>query len=149
MLITVLMLSILLVTMGLGFLGSRVGQYQSTIQSVLAVRARELARAGIEDARTKLNRDNRFPPPVGTGQSVFTYSENFNDASGNFVGIYQVSLDSTYAATPFFVQSITSTGIIGPRTAPVASHTYRAYLDISPTSPRYFQIIRWEDLGCP
>jgi len=147
--IVVLLLSILLLTMGLGFLGSRVSQYRSTGQALLAARVRALARAGIEDARTKLNHDIFFPPAPGDQQMVFTYSEDLSDTGGKLVGNFLVEIDSTYASSPYSVYLITSTGFLGSRLSPTAVHALRATLDIEPTSPRFYRVIRWEDLGIP
>lgn len=149
LMIVVLLLSVLLLTMGLGFLSSRVSQYRSTTHALLATRVRALARAGLEDARSKLNQDIEFPPPGANQQHHFTYSEDFSDASGNFIGSYQVEVDSSYASAPFSVLLITSTGFLGRRQAPTAVHSLRATLDIDPDSSRFYQVIRWEDLGVP
>jgi len=149
LLIMVLLLGLLLVTMGLGLLGSRVNQYRSTTQAVLAAEARQLARAGLEDARTKLNRDIRFPPTAGAGQTSFSYSEDYLDCNNNPRGSYQIELDYRYTAPPHSVLAISSTGLVGPRANPSASHTYRIYLDLLVGSATYFQVIRWEDLGTP
>lgn len=152
LLIMALILIIILVVMGFGFLGSRVGQYQSTGRAVNAAQARAIARAGIEDARAKLNLDIGFPPPPGAGQPSFTYVEDLQDMSGAAVGFYRVRFDWSKAyEAPYFVLSLTSTGYLGPRTAPVAQHTYRAYIDVSPIkspkSPTYYQVVRFDDLG--
>ena len=147
LLIMVLMVATLLSTMGLGFLGSRAGQYQSTAQSVLAIQARGLARSGLEDVRVKLNHDSSFPPTPAMGQTVFSYAEDLSDTHGVFIGSYRIKIDSTFLGAPYSLLNVTSTGLVGPRGAPTAAHTYRAYIDLDPASPLYFQIVRWDDLG--
>lgn len=143
-LVMVLLICSLLLTMGLGYLGSRVGQYQSSMQSVQAAQARAVARAGFEDARAKLNRDAAFPPAPGVEQNTFSYTETLLDASGQPAGTYRVVIDSTYSAPPYSVLCLTCTGWAG-----AATHTYRAYLDVHPGSPGYFSVTRWDDLGAP
>lgn len=150
--IMALLLIVILVVLGFGFLGSRVGQYQSTGKAVNAAQARAVAYAGIEDVRSKMNLDIAFPPSVGIGQSSFTYSEDLTDTSGSRVGTYRITLDSSKAQTaPYFILSITSTGFVGPKNSPLATHTYRAFMDVSPIlnppSPTYFRIVRLDDLG--
>lgn len=149
LLIMVLLLCVLLVTMGLGFLSSRVGQYQSTLQVALATQARMLARSGIEDARTKLNRDRLFPPSAGDLQYIFSYTEDYVDGQNQRVGAYRVSVDTSKAFDPEYVIALTSTGLVGPAQAPIARHTYRVLVDIDNVtpSPTYFQFVRWDDLG--
>ena len=145
LLIAVLMISLILLTMGLAFLGSRPALYASAQQAQLAATARALARSGLEDARVKLNKDIQFPPTPGVGQVTFTYMENMV-VGAQTVGSYRVTIDSTYNYPPFSVLSITATGFAGPTGAPTASHTYVAFLDVSSTaSPTFFQYINWAD----
>ena len=175
----VLFLLVILVTMGFGFLGSRVGEYQSTAQAALAAQARALARAGIEDARTKFNRDMNFPPPAGVNETMFSYTENLSDVSTppNYLGFYKVTVDSTFyrgAASGgyYTITSIGGAGVgpappgasswppPGPPWPPASTHAYRVYLNLNPgvqvwTSPStpipptYFQVVRLDDLGSP
>src|SRR5262249_32970139 len=98
LIVVVLFLLVLLITMGFGLLGSRSGQYQAAVQAEAAVQARALARAGLEDARTKLNRDLAFPPVSNFQENAFTYSEDFYDVShSKYLGCYQVTVDMTLA----------------------------------------------------
>jgi hypothetical protein len=149
LLITILLVSLLLFTMGVAFLGSRSDLYQSSYRATLASQARSLARSGLEDARAKLDHDLMFPPANGLGQTSFTYSEDVTDAvTGTYLGCYRVSVSSSSMAAPYFVLQIVSTGFAGPRSAPVARHTYTNYIDMSsPASPTYFQSLRFEDDG--
>jgi hypothetical protein len=148
LMITVLMLSLVLFTMGIAFLGSRSGLYQSSYRATLASQARALARAGLEDARAKLDKDAQFPPPGANQQNTYNYDEDVIDlVSGVYLGSYRVTLDNTANVTPYNVLKITSAGFAGPRSAPLASHIYTAYLDTSTTSPYYFQLVRFEDDG--
>ncbi len=134
-------------TLGIAFLGSRGTQYQSANYAFLDNQARWLARSGIEDARTKLNRDWQFPPRHALGQPLTTYSEQVSDANGARVGSYEVTLDTTYQLPPYNLLKIESTGRVGPAEAPRAEHKVCVYIDMATTSAAYFKIIRFDDLG--
>ena len=61
-LVMALFISVLLLIVGLGFLGQREGQYQAAQEQVYFVRAKALADAGLQDALGKLAKDIEFPP---------------------------------------------------------------------------------------
>ena len=147
----VLVLSLVLLVLGLAFLGSRARQYQSVLQAYLGGQAEEMARSGIEDARVKLDQDIGFPPPLAVEQNTFSYAESIYDPSGAYLGSYQVVIDTSYKNAPFYLMCINSTGTVGaPGAPPTASHTYLAYLDINPAhTATYYSFVRWDDLGCP
>jgi hypothetical protein len=148
LLVTVLLISLILFTMGLAFLGSRIGLYQSTSQAALACQARALARSGLEGARIKLQKDVSFPPAGGIQQLTYEYSEDMTDGpAGAYLGWYRVVVDSTFAISPYQVLCVTSIGFAGPRTASVSHHAYSSYIDVNPASATYFQVVRFEDLG--
>lgn len=145
----VMLLCLILLVFGLAFLGSRGRQYQSVISAGQSAQAQELARAGIEDARVKFDRDIGFPPPLAIGQHTFSYCEEVTDAGGVYLGRYRVSLDMTYSRPPFSVACIRSTGSLGPAEAPTALHTYVCYLDLTPGAANRYRVLRWDDLGGP
>ena len=147
LLATVLLLSILLLVMGMGYIGGLVRQYQSTFQAALACQARGLARTGLEDARIKLVKDGLFPPAGAADQQIFTYSENVTDLDGTtLIGSYTISIDTSFRAEPYAIIRVTSTGQTGPRSNPTAQNTISATLNLSKTDPaKYFRYLRWED----
>ncbi|MBX3170724.1 MAG: hypothetical protein KF760_25185 [Candidatus Eremiobacteraeota bacterium] len=157
MLVTALLLCSIVLLLGMGFLGSRVGQYNSTMQASLAARARWVARAGLEDARAKLQRDIHFPPHPSQLQTTYSYSEDLHDLSTppQYVGTYDVQLDSSHDLPNLRVLVITSRGQVrapgqGPTAPPLACHSYRACIDVTPSSydqVRYYPLLRFDDLG--
>ena len=147
----VLMLSVLFLVIGIGFISSKAALYKGVGQSDLEAQAQALAEAGMEDARVKLDKDPDFPPPGGLDQFVFSYSENLLDTSGNLIGFYEIQIDSTHRVYPYSVVKIRSIGRVGERGRPSAQHTIEAELDITAVSrsdsslpnPRNFQFHRW------
>ena len=150
-LILVLLLGVVLVILGLAFLGTRSLQYIGAVRSGDAAQARALAEAGMEDARVKLDKDPDFPPAAGDEQPEFAWSEELLDADGQPVGYYEVEVRSTHAVYPYSVLEITSVGRVGPRASPVSQHAIVAELDISPMdhgdqalpNPELFRFHRW------
>lgn len=100
MVMLVMLLSLLLFVMGMGFLGKRSAQYSGAISRMKAAQARALAQAGLEDARVKLEKDLFFPPPGDRDQTLFSYTEEVKDDAGAIVGYYTVTLDSRYRHAP-------------------------------------------------
>jgi hypothetical protein len=155
MLVTALLLCTVVLLLGIGFLGSRAGQYNSTLQAGLAARARWVARAGLEDARAKLQRDLHFPPHPSQQQTVYSYTEDLYDLSTppEYMGSYDVSVDSSQAVANVWVLIISSRGLVhaqGPASPLLASHSYRACIDVTPSrydQVRYFPLLRFDDLG--
>ncbi|MFN8610046.1 MAG: hypothetical protein U0931_21065 [Vulcanimicrobiota bacterium] len=157
MLVTSLLLCSLVLLLGMGFLGSRVGQYQSAIQASLAARARWVARAGLEDARAKLQRDIHFPPHPSQQQTAYSYTEDLYDLSSppQYVGTYDVQLDSSHDIPNLRVLTVLSRGQVpalgqGPGSPPLACHSFRMCIDVTPSSfdqVRYFPLLRFDDLG--
>ncbi|MEW6277206.1 MAG: hypothetical protein AB1758_01185 [Candidatus Eremiobacterota bacterium] len=159
LLVTVLLLTVILAIAGMAFLSTRSLQYQSTARFREAAQARALARAGLEDARVKLQKDLRFPPPASQSQVIFAYSEDVTDLDGQPVGHYVVEVDRTWAEAPYGVLKVISTGRTGRRDRPGAQQTIRAELDVLPTdranpadpdpatnpNPTLFRFLRWRE----
>lgn len=144
-LIAALLVTLILVVAGMAYLGSRVSQYRGAAKGLEGAQARALARAGLEDARVKLEKDYRFPPPSAQDQTVFTYSEDVTDGA-TVVGHYTVSVNTTYENGPYTVIRITSVGVVGSRANPSAQATIHADLDASQVDPdRIYRFLRWEE----
>ncbi|MFN8608218.1 MAG: hypothetical protein U0931_11850 [Vulcanimicrobiota bacterium] len=147
----VLMLSLVLLLLGLGFLNKRVSQYKGAYQTTYSVMALQLARAGLEDARIKLEKDLDFPPQAGLDQKAFSYTEILLPGEES----YTVTVDLSLREAPFKVLRITSIGTSGPMTGPRARRKLTAEFDISPTlrsdptsaNPDFYQMVNWQDLG--
>lgn len=146
LLISALLITVILLTLGLSFLGKRSVQYRRVAALEASTQARELAESGLEDALLKLRRDIDFPP-VRLDQTVFTYTEDV-DFDATRLGGYQVSIDATYRQFPFRVLIIRSTGMAGSDpNQPTARRTVQAEFDIDPTRATYYQLINYQDLG--
>ncbi len=136
--VALLMLTILLVS-GLGLMASRVGGSRAASQAILSVQADAIARAGLEDALLKLAQDINFPPgyPWPIDQNFFAYTENF--ANGSYNVVVELNYARKIIEPELFVDPpsdneyqifrIVSTGLVGPRDAPLARHTVRADWD--------------------
>ncbi|MEW6282898.1 MAG: hypothetical protein AB1758_30075 [Candidatus Eremiobacterota bacterium] len=156
LLVIVVLLSIVLLILGLGFLGKRSAQYAGSRYGVEAAQARAIALAGLEDARVKLSKDLRFPPPGAVDQLSFTYTETFFDLDGTTpVGSCTVTVLTHHSGAPYRVLQVTSVGVVGPADEPSARRRITAELDISPTvrgggavpNPGFFQWMNWTDEG--
>lgn len=130
----VLMLCLILLVIGLSFLGARSLEYGSTPKYRQHARAQALAEAGMEDARVKLEKDQFFPPSGGYGQESFTYSEDVTDPDdGSMVGSYTVSIDISRRSQPFQIVRVLSIGTGGTRADPSGRYRIYAEMDVCPT----------------
>lgn len=130
LLITALMVCLVLLLVGMGLLGSQASRYEAAKQTTYISQARQLALAGLEDARIKLEMDINFPPPQGPGQELFSYSEILVDDPEK-AGSYTVVVDMTYATdtnTGHYI-AVTSIGTVGPPIKPIAQYRLRAEID--------------------
>ncbi len=140
----------LLLVVGLATLAARSRRYQLAKFTALSVVAEQLARAGLEDARAKLNKDLDFPPSEAIwDQTTFTYSEDLEPGS------FRVTVDTTHRGAPYHVVVVTSTGLVGPREQPQARRSLRLEWDAAPfersgsglENASAGRILRFQDLG--
>lgn len=147
-LITVLLLLVILLILGLAFLTQQVHLYRSGSEAGLALMARSMAEAGLEDARAKLEKDFDFPPLTDGEQLVFSYSETLSDISGSHeIGSYSVTVDLSKREENEVIL-VTSEGRVGQE-SPVRRELYAELdtsLDIGSNS-RFFRFIHIEDSG--
>ena len=157
-LILVLLLIVLLLTIGMAFMGKRSPQYDAAYQASLQIQARALAEAGLEDAHQKLMKDIFFPPLGDRDQTVFSYSEEVREVgTGNLVGYYFVMLDFSWAKrtdtpTEDFPSVITvkSKGVLGPDvTKPAATSRMKMEIEIDSNQPppQPMRITDWVEEG--
>lgn len=153
-LVLVLLVSVVLLVLGLGFLGKQAEQYSGARSVEEAAQARSLALAGLEGARARLSKDLSFPPPGDVDQRIFEYSETFTDLADAPVGTCVVRVDLTYADPPYLLLRLESTGLLGPADKPTARRQLTAEVDLSPAvrgaggiNPNYWQIVNWIDQG--
>ena len=127
-LVMALLATVALLVLGLGLMSAQAGRYRKALQIEQATQAYALARAGLEDARVKLEMDLEFPPPGADDQNLFRYGENF----GN--GAYFVEVDARFDNPPYRVIKITSIGVVGNSESPAARRELIMELDSSPDS---------------
>ncbi|MBN9418151.1 hypothetical protein ABS71_20435 [bacterium SCN 62-11] len=139
----------------LAFLGSAPLGYRTALNAVFEQQSRWLARAGIEDARLKLERDANFPPPLGDEGKFYTYSEELHPlGGGEALGTFDVIIDQSLKEAPYSLVRITSTGRLVRQNEEIRK-TVRVELDISPTdrragheteeNPNFFKIVNWNE----
>ena len=119
LLITSLLICIVMLLIGMGMVGGEASRYRAAMRNSESVQARQLALAGLEDARIKMELDINFPPPPETGpagtsgsvysagpddtQPLFTYSESITIPGLTPVtGSYMVTIDSTNCTPRFW-----------------------------------------------
>ena len=132
--VTALMILIILVLLGMGFLGSQANRYRSVVYSAQAAQARQLAVAGLEDARLKFQNDLDFPPPpAGPEQTTFSFCESvtMGPAGQQIQGNYQVIINTAYASDPYLVYEVQSVGSIGDPNQPLAQYVLTGEININ------------------
>lgn len=157
-LVATLMLLTLLLLVGMGVLGSSVQKRRAQADQVLLAQARQLARAGFEEAMLKLNKDIDFPPAGGDDQTEFRYSEEVADFDGTVLGRYDILIDTCRELPPYQVIRIVSVGSVESggtwSNLPRSRFTLSAVLDVSPTvrgttnpNPNYWRLIRFDEMA--
>ncbi len=122
-----LLVMVLLLVMGLGFLGKQADTYRASAQTAAASQALEVAMAGLEDARVKLMKDFKFPPPGEVDQPQYCYTEILRDPGGQAVGSYTVTIDSRWKGPPSSILKIEVWGYWGdPDNPPISSRRVTA-----------------------
>ena len=148
-LVMALLLTTLLLTLGLGLLARKATRYSAARSAEVSGQALLLAQSGLEDTLLKLGKDISFPPPGHREQELFTYSEEVYTADGSsLVGSYRVDIDTSLAGKPSYVLQIWAHGVVGG--SPKAEASRRdiyAELDLNPSSPTYFKLINYQDMG--
>jgi hypothetical protein len=124
---------VLLLVIGIGFLGQREGQYRAAQQQIYYIQAKALADAGLQDALGKLSKDIDFPPVRSNDQSVFGYQEIMRDTGGDRVGSFRVSVDVKYREPRYRVLRIRSLGILGAEDDPRARVERLVEIDMATT----------------
>jgi hypothetical protein len=158
-LIFALLLSALLLVLGAGFIAQRSLEYGAVSEVQDRAQARQLALAGMEDARVKMEKDPFFPPVGGFGQTTFTYSEDVLDPDdGDMIGIFTVTVNVGRKEEPFRVIRIQSIGSVVEARSPdtPVRASYRIYGEVDVASlerggapgvenPRLFRYIDWKE----
>lgn len=142
-LVAALLVSVVLLIAGLGFLGQRAAQNRAVNASILKLRSRALAEAGLQDAIQKLSKDGQFPPLFADKQFEFSYLETIAG-----VGNYTVTVDITHRQPPYAIIRLTSTGRVGTPDTPQSDTQLTAELDVAPLTrgtsnpnPDFFRLL--------
>jgi hypothetical protein len=143
-----LWLSLLLLVLGLALLNRRADQYRAAQRVADAAVAYELAVAGMETARVRLDKDASFPPR-GVYQTTFSCTEAVYDVDNATVrGYYILDIDSRWANSPYYLFKVTSTGYFPNPNDPQARRRIHAELDVNPAhSATYYRWVGWHDEG--
>ncbi|MFA5504440.1 MAG: hypothetical protein WC314_15345 [Vulcanimicrobiota bacterium] len=160
LLVLSLLIVILLLVLGLSFLGKRAAQYQRVGGALEAAQSRVLAQAGIQDALAKIERDISFPQ-ISIDQEFMSYTEEVLKGSTR-LGTYTVTIDGRYRLAPYFILIVTSVGESGSDAQSATTRrAFRAEIDISVNeredhaldgdlddpNPYYRKVINFYDLG--
>lgn len=153
MLIATLLISTILLILGLAYLGRRANQVKFALAEQESTRALELALAGLETVRVKLDKDPQFPPLEPLGRKIYSYSEFIYDLDEvSLIGRYEVTLDGQYLVPPYRILRVK---VVGELADEVARRVILAEFDMSPTlrhdaateNPRYFDMVNFQDMG--
>lgn len=146
LLIIVLLLSSLLCLLAIAYL-TRTAETHRTGASVMdQEQAYQLALAGLEGARVRLDKDQSFPP-IGPGQEVFSCLEAVYGTDGTVAGHYQLTVDGRWRTAPYFTLRVSAVGLLGEPSQPQARRHLWAELDLNPTHSSYFQFVHTRDEG--
>ena len=116
------------------------------VQTLYQVQARQIALAGIEQARQRLVGD--------IDQSVVntTFSSSLQRVgSTESLGGFIVTLDATWAGPPYHVLRVESEGFYGNLVRPHSRYVLRATLDVrnelgpGVPNPSYLHLMRWQE----
>lgn len=144
-----LLVLIFLLLLGMGLMSAQTARYRGVNRSQEAAQAFQLAQAGLEDIRFKLEVDPGFPPNPGDDQPLFNYAEDVKIGAVE-VGSYEVLLDRSHQKPPYQLISVTSTGTVGPKEHPIAQRVLKAELQRVPEDDPTKVVWRWasfQDLG--
>ncbi len=155
-LLMVLFLLLVMVVLGMAFLGKQALNYRSSTQSALSQQALGLAWSGLERCRARLNKDASFPPRLAEDQLYFSYTEVLYDLDGvTPLGDCTVTIDRRWQTPPTSILEITSEARLKRGTEILAIRALRAELDVATTSrtafntdnPTLWRYLNWTDMG--
>jgi len=144
-----LLVLIFLLLLGMGLMSAQAARYRGVNRSQEAAQAFQLAQAGLEDIRFKLEVDPGFPPNPGDDQPLFNFAEDVRIGTDE-VGSYEVLLDRGRENPPYQLITVTCIGTVGPKERPVAQRILKAELQRVPEDDPTKVTWRWAsftDLG--
>ena len=144
-----LLILIFLLVLGMGLMSAQSARYRGLNRAQEAAQAFQLAQAGLEDIRLKLEIDPSFPPNPGDDQPLFNFAEDVQ-IGPDTIGSYEVLLDRDFERPPYQLIRITATGTVGPKERPIAQRVLKAELQRVPEEDPTKVIWRWasfQDMG--
>ncbi len=149
-LIQALLLIALLLVFCLGLLGRQPLAYSGAKQTSKMLQARQLALAGVEDIRVKLERDYQTRQ-LGQVRSVNYVEDVFNGSET--IGSYHVTVNQELQDTPFELLQIECEGLLGKdRQHPESRVVISTLFDLRKenrqgpgNNPNYFRFIEWNE----
>ncbi len=139
-LVLALLLSALLLVLGMAFMTKQSYRYRLARAVADATVAKNLAMAGYENCRVKLQHDLLFPPPDNRYHDEYSYREVVHElGSTQEVGSFEVTVDRRWMDPPYEVIVIT---VDGHPEDTAAHYRIRAELNIKAGA---FDIVRWEE----
>lgn len=142
-----LLMTSLFLIMVLGYMSRAPLQRLAAFQTVYQIQARQIALAGMEEARIRIVGDIHLVP------STTTLQRDVKDPnSGAIIGSYLVTLDYSWSHAPWQVVQLESEGFLGPSLAPTARYVLRASIDLDPNNrsgpganPNFYNLVRWRE----
>ena len=149
LLLVALLVLISLLLLGMGLMSAQTARYRGVNRSQEAAQAFQLAQAGLEDVRLKLEVDTNFPPNPGDDQPLFNFAEDVQIGTTT-IGSYEVVLDRSHEVPAYQLLHVTSIGTVGPKERPIAQRILKAELQRVPEDDPTKVVWRWasfQDLG--
>ena len=145
-LVAALLIIMVFFIVAIGILTKQPNRRLAAFQTHYQVQAREIALAGIDDARLRMLGNIQH-----TTNNV-TYDRVLSSPDGVEVGVSHVRLDYSWRDPPYQVLLIESEGVLGDPVDPRAIYRVQATIDLKPEArtgggdnPRLFQVIRWRE----
>jgi hypothetical protein len=147
LLVLVLILITTLFVLAAGFLSKKTQERKAVNLTRDSFQAQQLAFAGLETVRVRLQNDFNFPPAtMGPLQEVFKFTEvvrDYDDATD--LGQYQIFCDRRWVDTPYWLLRVTSVGQVGDADGNPVRHKIIAEYSMAPGNKG--DLINLLDLG--
>ncbi len=134
LLVLVLILVATLFVMAAGFLSTKSREREAVLMTRDSFQAQQLAYAGLETVRVRLQNDFNFPPAsMGPLQEVFKFTEIVRDYDDTEdLGRYQIFCDRRWVDSPFWVLRVTAVGQVGDADGNPVRHKIIAEYNMEP-----------------
>jgi len=125
----------------LGILSKQPIRNSGALQALARQQARQVALAGIDEARLWLATEPSLSP-LNTD-----FTGQVEDPDSGLVGSYVVTLDYRWAGSPYGIVQVESEGILGTMASPQARYRLSVTVDITDPlgNPDYLKPLRWRE----